>query len=329
MLKRITIWLVVLIALLLIMAYLLPRHYMVQRDILIKANSDAIFSMACDFNNWGHWTPWALDADPTATDEVIGGCEAGAVYRWEGDDMGQGEMKIVEVAEGALIRWEVGFDDNAYKMDMLMTFEPEGEEYVVTWTAEGDLGYNPLFRYYGLMIDSRVGADLEKGLEQLKSFCEENFSYPGMEISKVTSYPAVSAMDSVSVMGIEPFLATYYPMLYLYATRMNANIIGPPYAIYYNWDPEGMILVEAGIPLDQTIEGEGDLEATMSPGGKVVKASFFGPYEDVGPTHDAIAKFIELMRLEYAGPPWEMYITDPMQEPDTAKWETVICYPIK
>ena len=60
-----------------------------------------------------------------------------------------------------------------------------------------------------------------------------------------------------------------------------------------------------------------------------MKASYFGPYENIGSVHDAISRYIKVMDLEYAGPPWEIYVTDPMQEPDTAKWETVVCYPIK
>ncbi|HSG67834.1 MAG TPA: SRPBCC family protein [Bacteroidales bacterium] len=329
MLKRITIWLVVLIALLLIMAYLLPRHYMVQRDNLINADAGAVFTMVCDFNNWNHWTPWTTEEDSSATEEVFGRCEVGAVYRWDGEEVGNGEMKIIELAQDGFIKWELGFEDNAYKMNMHMTFEKEGDGVVVTWTAEGDLGYNPLFRYYGLMIDSDMGGDLEKGLQQLKEFCEMLPNYPGIQIAEIQSFPAISVKDSVTVMEIEPFMATYYPMLFLYAARMQVEMAGHPYAVYYNWDPDGKILVEAGLPLVQAIEGEDMMMSTMSPGGKVVKTSFFGSYDKVGPAHDAIAKYIEVMGLEYAGAPWEIYVTDPSIEPDTAKWETVICYPVR
>lgn len=328
-LKRIIIWLLVLIVLLIVIAYILPANYKVERSTLIKGDGDILFSMVCDFNNWDYWTPWSADTDTTAVEEIIGSCEVGAVHRWDGEKMGKGEMIITELVPGQKITWELRFDDFSEKMIIGMLFEPEGDDWVVSWTAEGELGYNPVYRYYGLMIDSDIGTDYEKGLQNLKEVCESLANYPGIEVTEVKSMPALSVKDSVTVNEIGPFLGTYYPMLYMYALRNEAEMAGHHYAIYYNWDPDGKILMEAGIPLASAIEGEDMIQATMSPGGKVVKASHFGPYEDVGPVHDAINKYIEVLKLEYAGAPWEVYVTDPMQEPDTAKWETVVYYPVR
>jgi len=327
--KRIIIWLLVLLTLLIVVAYILPGSYKVERSTLIKADGAVIFSMACDFNNWDYWTPWTAEDDPTATEEIIGTCEVGAVHRWAGEEMGTGEMMITEMIPGQKIMWDLKFEDFSKKMIIGMYFEPEGDDWVVTWTAEGELGYNPIFRYYGLMIDSDLGADYEKGLQQLKEFCEKLPDYPGITVTEVASMPALSVRDSVTVMEIGPFLETYYPMIYLYATRNEVDIVGQPYAIYYNWDPDGKILMEAGMPISQTIPGEDVIMSGMSPGGKVVKASFYGYYADIGPTHEAIHEYATAMNFEFAGAPWEIYVTDPMQEPDTSKWETVVCYPIK
>lgn len=328
-LKRIIIWLVVLIALLVVVAYLLPGTYKVERSTLIKGDGGLIFSMVCDFNNWDYWTPWSSEMDSTVVEEIIGNCEIGAVHRWDGEDMGKGEMKITKLVPRRMIMWDLGFEGFSQKMIVGMFFEPEGDDWVVTWTAEGDLGYNPLYRYYGLMIDSDLGADYEKGLQQLKEFCEQLPDYPGIKVTEVTSMPALSVKDSVMVTDIGLFLETYYPMLYMYALRNEANMAGHPYAVYYNWNPEGKILMEAGLPLAEALEGKDVMMSTMSPGGKVVKATHWGDYSAVGPVHDAIHQYIEVMKLEFAGAPWEVYVTDPMEEPDTAKWETIVYYPIK
>ena len=329
MLKRITIWLVVLIALLLVMAYLLPRHYMVQRDVIINADGKTIYNMVCDFNNWDFWTPWSLQDDSTATDEIIGRCEAGAVYRWDGEDVGQGEMKILEIAEGALIKWDVGFEDNTYRMNMMMSFEKEGDGWLVTWTAEGDLGYNPLYRYYGLMIDSEVGADLERGLSNLKAFCELLPDYPGIEIVDLTSGNAVAVRDSLAMGDMQVFMEVYFPRLYMYALRNEATITGPPYSIYYSWDPEGKSFMEIGIPVADELPGEEEIIPSETPGGKAVTGAYYGPYEGMNTIYNALEKYMQVLKLEPRGMAWEVYITDPSQEPDTSKWETHVYFPIK
>lgn len=328
-LKRIIIWLVVLIALLIGVAYLLPGKYHVERSILIKGNGDMIFSMVCDFNNWEYWTPWSITDDPTATEEIIGNCEIGAVNRWDGEKMGKGEMTITKLVPQRMLSWDLKFEDFSEKMIVGMTFEPEGQDWVVTWTADGNLGYNPFFRYYGLMIDSDLGADYEKGLEQLKMICEALPEYPGIKIAEVKSMPAISITDSVTVQEFEPFMKNSFEMLYMYALRSEAEFQGHPYTVYHHWDPAASILMEVAIPLAEAIEGEGVIKSVMSPGGKVVRTVHWGAYEDIGPAHDAAAKYIEVLKLEMAGAPWEVYITDPTQEPDTTKWETVVYYPIK
>lgn len=328
-LKRIIIWLVVLFALLIGVAYLLPSNYHVERSILIKGNGDMIFSMVCDFNNWNYWTPWSAKDDPTAVEEIIGNCEIGAVNRWDGEEMGKGEMIVTKLVPQRMLSWDLKFEDFSQKMIIGMTFEPEGGDWVLTWTADGELGYNPLFRYYGLMIDSDLGADYEKGLQQLKEVCESMPTYPGIKIAEVNSMPAISITDSVTAEEYGPFMESSYGMLYMYAIRNEVEFQGHPYTVYHHWDPEGKILMEVSLPLAEAIPGEDPIKSVMSPGGKAVRAVHRGAYEDIGPAHEAIAKYIEVLELEMTGSPWEVYITDPSQEPDTAKWETVVYYPIK
>ena len=329
-LKRIIIWLLVIIVLLVGVAYLLPSSYKVERSTLIKADKDMIFSMVCDFDNMELWTPWSLDMDTTVVFEYIGSCEVGAVHKWDGEEMGKGEMMITELIPGEKIVWELGFEGYSQKMLAGMTFEPEGDEWLVTWTASGDLGYNPIYRYYGLMIDSDLGLDYENGLENVKTLCEGLPDYPGIEVTEVLSMPALSVKDSVSVTDIGTFLETYYPMLYMYALRNEASPTGHPYAIYHEpWDSLGMNFMEAGINTTKQIDGENEIQSVMSPGGKAVKAIYFGPYEDVSLVYRAIKQYMEVLKLEPAGNPWEVYVTDPMQEPDPAKRETIVYFPVK
>jgi hypothetical protein len=42
----------------------------------------------------------------------------------------------------------------------------------VTWINEGDLGKNPVYRYFGLGMGSMLGGQMEQGLANLKSRSE-------------------------------------------------------------------------------------------------------------------------------------------------------------
>jgi hypothetical protein len=42
----------------------------------------------------------------------------------------------------------------------------------VTWTNQGELGPNPVSRYFGLFIDNMMGPDMETGLHHLQKKVE-------------------------------------------------------------------------------------------------------------------------------------------------------------
>lgn len=328
-LKRIIIWLVVLIALLIGVAYLLPGKYHVERSILIKGDKDIIYSMVCDFQNWNYWTPWSSENDTTVKEEFIGNCEVGAIHRWDGEEMGKGEMMITEIDLHKKIVWELGFDGYNEKMKIGMMFETDEDGYVLTWTADGNLGYNPFYRYYGLMIDNDLGADYEKGLARLKELCESLPAYPGIKVVEVEQMPAISITDTVNAETFSTVMEESFGLLYMYALRNEAQFKGHPYTAYHHWDPPSVIVIEVGIPLAQPIAGEGMIKSVMSPGGKAVRAPHWGAYEQIGFAHEALQSYIDILELELNNYPWESYITDPTQEPDTSKWETMVYYPIK
>ena len=50
---------------------------------------------------------------------------------------------------------------------------PAGSNTNVTWTNAGDLGGNPVVRYFGLVMDSMVGKDFRAGLNNLKTLAEK------------------------------------------------------------------------------------------------------------------------------------------------------------
>jgi effector-binding domain-containing protein len=329
LLKKIVIWLIVLIALLVVVAYLLPGSYHVERSILIKTDKNVAYDMVCDFEKWDLWTPWSADTDTTAVIENIGNCEVGAVQKWDGEKMGKGELKLIELDPANMLKWDLGFEGISEKMIMGMTFLQEGDDILVSWTGDGELGYNPLYRYMGLMIDSDLGTDYELGLQNLKTLCESLPDYPGISITELAAGPAISVKDSVAMADLGVFMETYMPQLYMYAIRQGGKMAGHPYSIYYNWDPEGMILVEVGIPLEEAIEGEDMIMPANTPGGQAVKATYLGPYEEMASVYEALEQYIKVMKLDVIGMAYEVYVTDPGEEADPAKWETIVYFPLK
>ncbi|NJK86520.1 MAG: GyrI-like domain-containing protein [Bacteroidales bacterium] len=91
---------------------------------------------------------------------------------------------------------------------------------------------------------------------------------------------------------------------------------------------DGTIDVEMGIPVNNALEGKGDILAGTYPQSKVATTDYFGFYDNLGKAHSDIQQWLIEMNLQVQGSPMEQYITDPASEPDTAKWLTKIYYPV-
>lgn len=100
---------------------------------------------------------------------------------------------------------------------------------------------------------------------------------------------------------------------------------GPPFARYLRED--GVFEVEAGFPVGSPVIGEGRVEPSWLPAGSAITALHSGPYETLPDTIRALEDWIEGHGHEEAGAYWEVYLTNPNQEPDVSEWHTKVVMP--
>ena len=65
------------------------------------------------------------------------------------------------------------FEDGSMRSNGSISIEPQNEAVRVIWVNQGDLGKNPVNRYFGLWIDSMLGSQLEQGLSNLQRRAEQ------------------------------------------------------------------------------------------------------------------------------------------------------------
>lgn len=332
-LKWLGISLLSLIALLLIIALFLPSNFHVERSVEIDKPLNIIFKTAVDMNQRAKWDPW-LEMEPNAeinvqmTPKIIG-----SGYTWKGEIIGEGKITIQEFIPNELIKSKIEFiEPQSMESDVIWSFNEADNGTIITWAFEGTLSY-PIEKWSGLFMDKFMGPQFEKGLNNFKNLVE---SLPDMSgrTGEIKEFQfegliAVSIKEECEMNKLNSKMIEIYPQLMNYLNENDSKIYGPPFAIYHESETDGFTLLECGLPVKSKIEGKGNINFIKILPTKTIMASHFGHYNTVQLTYGTLLNYINDNGIEVTGTPWEMYITDPMKEPDQSKWETKVYFPIK
>ncbi len=175
LLRNLIIGLVALILLLIIVAMFLPQKPHVEREAVINAAPSVIYPHISSARSFNEWSPWA-NLDPDMQLNFTGpdsGTGSGMNWSSENPGVGSGSWTISNAIPDKSINIDLDFGEQGNATSSI-TLTPENGQTRVTWGFDMDAGYNPLSRWFGLMLDKWVGADYEKGLNKLKALVEKS-----------------------------------------------------------------------------------------------------------------------------------------------------------
>ncbi|MCV2885219.1 SRPBCC family protein [Aestuariibacter sp. AA17] len=172
MFKKLLIGVVVVVVGFFAVGFLLPSDFRVERSVLIEAPPEKVFPYVVNLREWRNWGVW-FKRDPQMTTEYSGPeAQQGMKSQWTSETEGSGEMELVEVKPNRLIVYSLYFPEFDMGSTGEMRLQEEDGRTIVTWVDYGDVGDNPVNRYFALMMDSMIGPDFEVGLENLKMLAE-------------------------------------------------------------------------------------------------------------------------------------------------------------
>jgi hypothetical protein len=160
----------VLVAVFVVGGLLLPDRVELERSIHIERPSAQIYPLLDGFTRFNEWSPWR-DYDPSAVYELSGPARGvGARMSWSGDK-GGGSQEVIEAVpnDRVGVALDFGGDGLATAHHILI---PEGDGTRVIWRFETGFEGSLAGRWFGLVFESMLGPDYERGLASLKQVAE-------------------------------------------------------------------------------------------------------------------------------------------------------------
>lgn len=112
--------------------------------------------------------------------------------------------------------------------------------------------------------------------------------------------------------------------------RAGVPMAGPPSLVMFDViDEESEGDIEIAFPVAMPFPGAGEVVGQELPAMTVASTMHHGPYDEVGPAYQTLIGWIQEHGHEIAGPPREVYLSDPAETPDPADHLTEIQFPIR
>jgi hypothetical protein len=147
-----------------LIALLLPRKVVVTRQAQIDMRPEDIIARVASTEGFQTFNPYCT-TDPDLKITPFGPAEGvNSGFRFEGKE-GKGTQTVTEVSATRVTHL---IDLGAMgKPVQTIEAKPNGAGSLVTWTVTSDMGFNPVFRIFGLFMDRMLGKTYELGLKNI------------------------------------------------------------------------------------------------------------------------------------------------------------------
>jgi effector-binding domain-containing protein len=102
---------------------------------------------------------------------------------------------------------------------------------------------------------------------------------------------------------------------------------GPVFARYFEFSDQSVDF-ECGVTVAMPFPGEGDVQPGELGGGVAAVGMHIGPYDTLAQTYGQLQAWIASQGRQPGSSMWEVYLTDPEEEPDAARWRTEVYWPV-
>jgi len=166
-------------------------------------------------------------------------------------------------------------------------------------------------------------------LERLISRKEGVMPYE-VQVKEVPSQHVAAVKKHTSLATIGQDIGNGIREIWEAVAPRGSAVAGPPFLIMFDAiDEETEGDIEICVPVPSPFEGDGGVYGREVEAVTAATTVHRGPYDQVGPAYHTVTGWIQEHGHEIAGPPREVYLTDPQETTDPADYLTEIVFPIR
>jgi effector-binding domain-containing protein len=304
----------------------------VSRGIEIDRPPEEVFDAVVDYSTWTSWSPW-LQIERGADVSIYGEpSSVGAVYRWEGELVGSGEMEHRVLNRPGEIEDELRIR-KPFKTRSTVRFVvdplPHGSR--LTWVMDGRL---PWFLFpMRSSMETFIGMDYERGLQMLKDHIETGHVLSQTDVVGVESVPhrvVMGLRDSCPRDQVGPVMERVFGEVKSQFAKVAPQADREMISVYHPCDmKQGCFDFTCGLNVtEEEIEGLPDFTKCDLPAGRALHVRHTGSYKHLGNAWSGAYQYARYSKLKPLNrDAYEVYANDPSVTPES-EWLTELYVPV-
>jgi effector-binding domain-containing protein len=325
-------WLVIVIVALalivLVWGALVPGVVKIESTAEVELPANKVFYGLATYQNRTAWDPWfSTDSTAEASFNLEEGY-VGSTYQWNGEKIKTGTETIDSVSFGNYIGSSLDFHDGQKPSKAEWILASQGNTTLLTWSFSGEGAY-PVGRIFLNLFKGGLQKSFDDGIAALKTQLESQ----GVKMHKlkdiaIVDMPEMKAMVAGYTGGMDSLTAVYTRLFTAVGTAIGKQglaMAGAPFSYSYHYNPEaGITSMYIGMPVATKGRADGEVVPYTFKAFRALKASFFGPYEELTAGYNELMNYMKEQNLDASWTAFEFYVSDPMAVPDPMKVQTDI-----
>ncbi len=312
--KRIAAVLITIFLLLASVYLFIPAKIVVQKDVEIKINQQAIKRLLMDENNWHKW--WPIDS--TEVD-----------YDTKKSILFNGNYYSISDKKYSSVLLTIHNKNNAFAstLDIIAISK---DTVKLSWETVVASSNNPVKRLQQYLTARKIKKDMSILLNKIEIFFSKPFNIYGIHIRQelVVDSVLLSTYDSVKNYPSTEFIYSLIDKLKTYIDAQDAKITGNPMLNIFTKDSISY-LVKVALPVNKKLPASGNITYKwMLPGGKILVTNITGDSKIVDLASRQMVLFVNDYQKIAPAISFLSLVTNRMQEKDSTKWVTRIYFPI-
>lgn len=292
---------------------------------------DEVFAYVRDFSNWTAWSPWALH-EPGHTVSINNPNEQGGTYAWDGRLIGAGQMQHTGITQNErldiLLTFLRPFKNTA---KVVWSFKTTDGGTEITWDMQSQMPL-PMRPIQGF-IAKMIGYDFALGLALLRGKLDPSSEHPNLSFDGIVPREAQTYATehfAGTLVDMRIVMKEAYPRLWQSLSQETERWQKKPAIAAYHKVKfmKATTIMDMGLAVKHLNAGEAGMTL---PAGKYFQMTMRGNYDFLPSSWNTIYGQVKMQKLKIdkSRPALEVYQINPMEAPNSNKWTTLLCVPIK